>query len=267
MDHAAPPDRLHAPGPLARTEISVRLIIALEVFLQKTASGTVCRPPASSAEGHHHAQDLIAASALLAAPAPCPNAPLPAPSAPRTHRGKTGRTDLPQLLPRRQPEVLDDPPRADDAMRLCSQYRDIRRAKCARRSNLAQKATIRYPVDGKLIGDWKEGEKLASSGRGGHIGFIQPDPPGRLRGGNCYACHQLARRKSPTAPSAPACSISASCAAIRRRHHQVRLRQDLQLQRLHACSNMPRFGLQQLTARADHPPRRLPVDPGIAENN
>ena len=65
-------------------------------------------------------------------------------------------------------------------------------AQAARADRKAQAATIRYPVEGKLIGDWKKA-KLAAVGTGGHIGFIQPDPPGRLRGGNCYACHQLAK--------------------------------------------------------------------------
>ena len=79
----------------------------------------------------------------------------------------------------------------DEAMRLCSQYRDNPPPKLRAQIEKAQAATIRYPVEGKLIGDWKEGEKLAAVGTGGHIGFIQPDPAGRLRGGNCYACHQM----------------------------------------------------------------------------
>ena len=42
----------------------------------------------------------------------------------------------------------------DEAMRVCSQYRDNPPAKLRQKIELAQKATIRYPVDGKLIGDW-----------------------------------------------------------------------------------------------------------------
>lgn len=36
-----------------------------------------------------------------------------------------------------------------------------------------QRALIKYPADGKLMGDWKKGEEL----------FTNP------RKGNCYACH------------------------------------------------------------------------------
>jgi sulfur-oxidizing protein SoxX len=51
-------------------------------------------------------------------------------------------------------------------------------------------ASIPYPVDGKYIGDWKEGEKIAQNGRG--LQFS--DAVGAANGANCYACHQV----SPT---------------------------------------------------------------------
>lgn len=47
---------------------------------------------------------------------------------------------------------------------------------------------VKYPADGKFLGDWKKGEKIAQSGRG----FQYNDKPGSPAGGNCYACHQLA---------------------------------------------------------------------------
>jgi L-cysteine S-thiosulfotransferase len=48
-------------------------------------------------------------------------------------------------------------------------------------------ASIPYPADGKYIGDWKEGEKIAQNGRG--LQFS--DAVGAANGANCYACHQL----------------------------------------------------------------------------
>ena len=50
-------------------------------------------------------------------------------------------------------------------------------------------AALRYPADGKLMGDWREGEKIAQSG----IGKQFSDDPKRPSGGNCYACHQLSK--------------------------------------------------------------------------
>ena len=54
------------------------------------------------------------------------------------------------------------------------------------RANLA---AIRYPADGKLLGDWKNGEKIAQEGRGKQF---SDDPKGPV-GANCYACHQLSK--------------------------------------------------------------------------
>ncbi|MFM2423265.1 MAG: hypothetical protein RL291_1795 [Pseudomonadota bacterium] len=55
-----------------------------------------------------------------------------------------------------------------------------------------EKATIKYPEDGKLLGDWKRGERLAQSGYG--MRFTDY-PPANPNGGNCYACHQLTKQE------------------------------------------------------------------------
>jgi sulfur-oxidizing protein SoxX len=47
--------------------------------------------------------------------------------------------------------------------------------------------TIQWPSDGKFLGDWREGEKIAQSGRG----MTWTDAPGSENGGNCYNCHQI----------------------------------------------------------------------------
>jgi sulfur-oxidizing protein SoxX len=51
----------------------------------------------------------------------------------------------------------------------------------------AQLKTIKWPADGKFMGDWKAGEKLAQSGRG----LTWSDAADTANGGNCYNCHQL----------------------------------------------------------------------------
>lgn len=48
-------------------------------------------------------------------------------------------------------------------------------------------AEVKYPDDGKYLGDWKNGQKLASRGKG----MTWRDKPGSQNYGNCYACHQL----------------------------------------------------------------------------
>ena len=51
--------------------------------------------------------------------------------------------------------------------------------------------TIQWPSDGKFLGDWKEGEKIAQNGRG----MTWTDAAGSENGGNCYNCHQIDRRE------------------------------------------------------------------------
>ena len=51
--------------------------------------------------------------------------------------------------------------------------------------------TVRWPADGKYLGDWKEGEKIAQSGRG----RTWTDKAGAANGGNCYNCHQITKEE------------------------------------------------------------------------
>lgn len=49
--------------------------------------------------------------------------------------------------------------------------------------------TIKWPSDGKFLGDWKAGEALAQSGRG----MTWTDSAKTPNGGNCYNCHQITK--------------------------------------------------------------------------
>ena len=51
--------------------------------------------------------------------------------------------------------------------------------------------TIQMPPDGKYMGDWKEGEKVAQSGRG----LTFTDDAKTVNGGNCYNCHQIDKKE------------------------------------------------------------------------
>ena len=78
----------------------------------------------------------------------------------------------------------------DEANKLCSAAEvagkelDVNVAKSIEAANLK---LVKWPTDGKFVGDWKEGEKLAQSGRG----MTWTDLPTTLNGGNCYNCHQI----------------------------------------------------------------------------
>jgi sulfur-oxidizing protein SoxX len=51
--------------------------------------------------------------------------------------------------------------------------------------------SIQWPANGQFLGDWKEGEKIAQSGRG----LTWTDTAGSPNGGNCYNCHQIDKKE------------------------------------------------------------------------
>jgi L-cysteine S-thiosulfotransferase len=75
----------------------------------------------------------------------------------------------------------------DDVQRLCAATRDRPEPSERQRGLREQSALIRWPADGRLLGDWRAGEKLAQDGRG----MTWTDRAGGPVGGSCYACHQL----------------------------------------------------------------------------
>ena len=77
--------------------------------------------------------------------------------------------------------------------RLCTQYAGKALPKdVAEKIEKLNMASIKWPSDGKWLGDWKNGEKVAQEGRGMQF---SDDPKGPV-GGNCYACHQLSPQEA-----------------------------------------------------------------------
>ncbi len=76
----------------------------------------------------------------------------------------------------------------DETLKVCSATRNAPSTAEADKIMAAAKATIKYPEDGKLLGDWKKGESIAQSGYGQRFTDY---PATRPNGGNCYACHQM----------------------------------------------------------------------------
>jgi sulfur-oxidizing protein SoxX len=76
----------------------------------------------------------------------------------------------------------------DETLKVCSATRNAPSTAEADKIMAAAKAAIKYPEDGKLMGDWKKGEEWAQSGYGQRFTDY---PATRPNGGNCYACHQM----------------------------------------------------------------------------
>ena len=64
-------------------------------------------------------------------------------------------------------------------------------AKVAEAIEARNMKTIKAPADGKYLGDYKEGEKIAQSG----AGKTWTDAEGSANGGNCYNCHQISKEE------------------------------------------------------------------------
>jgi len=63
----------------------------------------------------------------------------------------------------------------------------------AKRIEAEALATIRLPAAGQYLGDWREGEKLAQSGRG--MTWTDASAAPKDNGGNCYNCHQISKEE------------------------------------------------------------------------
>ena len=82
----------------------------------------------------------------------------------------------------------------DEANRLCSEADVAGKPldeKMAKVVEDASMKTVKWPADGKYLGDWKVGEKVAQSGRG----LSWSDKADAENGGNCYNCHQISKEE------------------------------------------------------------------------
>ena len=75
----------------------------------------------------------------------------------------------------------------DGVQAICNRTDDKPPKEIAARLEQDQLAAIKWPADGKLVGDWKAGERIAQDGRG----MTWSDRPGAAGGGSCYNCHQI----------------------------------------------------------------------------
>jgi sulfur-oxidizing protein SoxX len=127
----------------------------------------------------------------------------------------------------------------DDTQRLCSQAAGKTPPKdVTERIEKQNLATIRYPADGKLIGDWKNGEKIAQDGRGKQY---SDDPKGPV-GGNCYACHQLAPQELAYGTIGPSLYRFGKLRGYGVETQRYAYGKIFNSEAFAACSTMPRFG-------------------------
>lgn len=108
-----------------------------------------------------------------------------------------------------------------------------------------EQASIAYPADGRLMGDWKKGKDWAEQTHGGRIGvpgFADADDPRHLNGANCYACHAI----DPAFPQAgnmgPPLSGYGSVRGISPEIVKYTYDKVFNAKATNPCSLMPRYG-------------------------
>jgi len=115
--------------------------------------------------------------------------------------------------------------------------------------------TVKLPSDGKFIGDWKLGQKLAQDGGG--MTWTDKSTDYSQNGGNCYNCHQLSKaelsfgtigpslyrygaNRGVTDPQSPTAKPIVEYAWNKLNNSKA----------TNACSDMPRFGQAGLLSEA-----------------
>lgn len=128
----------------------------------------------------------------------------------------------------------------DDVQALCSRRPSDPPLTKAQEEKIyaAQKTTIRYPADGKLLGDWRAGEKIAQTG----VGKQYSDDPKRPAGGNCYACHQLTKAEISYGTIGPSLYNFGKIRGYSLDMQKYAYGKIYNPQAYTACSSMPRFG-------------------------
>ena len=126
----------------------------------------------------------------------------------------------------------------DDMQKACSEHGKALAKEVVARIEKDNLATIKWPADGKLLGDWKNGEKIAQEGRG----MQYSDDPKAAAGANCYACHQLAPQELSFGTIGPSLYQFGKNRGYTDEMRKYAYGKIYNADAYNACTNMPRFG-------------------------
>ena len=132
----------------------------------------------------------------------------------------------------------------DAAQAACSSDKPPSKVQ-ARQIEAAALASVKWPADGRYLGDWRAGEALAQNGRG----MTWTDAAGAPSGGNCYNCHQISPAEISYGTIGPSLanygklrgvkSVTATESAAIVQYTWAKIYNS---KATNACSGMPRFG-------------------------
>lgn len=134
----------------------------------------------------------------------------------------------------------------DDVQASCTKYLDNPPEQDKVRLQAEQEKTIKWPADGKYLGDWKAGEKLAQSG----AGMTWSDKPDAPAGGNCYNCHQLSAKEIAYGTIGPSLLHFGKTRGNTEAMQRYAYGRIYNAKAYNLCANMPRFGHMGILSEA-----------------
>jgi sulfur-oxidizing protein SoxX len=125
----------------------------------------------------------------------------------------------------------------DELQNVCTLYGNRPPADLEKRLEAAEMARIKAPSDGRYMGDWKRGQRIAASGRG----MTWSDKPGNA-GGSCYNCHQLSPRETSFGTIGPSLRAFGKTRGFTAENQKYVYERIYNSKAFTLCSTMPRFG-------------------------
>jgi sulfur-oxidizing protein SoxX len=125
-----------------------------------------------------------------------------------------------------------------ELQKVCTETKNNPPKDVRERLEKAALATVRYPADGRFLGDWKQGERIAQSG----VGMQWTDRPDTVNGGNCYACHQVSKEEISYGNIGPTLYNYGKLRGNSEAVVKYTWAKIWNTHAFNACSSMPRFG-------------------------
>ena len=117
----------------------------------------------------------------------------------------------------------------------------------AERISAEARASVKWPTGGQYFGDFREGERIAQSGRG--MTWTDTSTATSANGGNCYDCHQISRAEISYGTIGPSLlnygknrGVTDLMAPTAQPIVEYTWMKMFNGKTHNACSNMPRFG-------------------------
>jgi L-cysteine S-thiosulfotransferase len=130
----------------------------------------------------------------------------------------------------------------DETVKACSEYRNELPQAEFDKVRARELATITFPTDGNVLGDWKAGQRIANDGRGGTFTDKPVTDKPTHNGANCYACHQMALAEVSYGTLGPSLHHYGKTRKFAPDEAKLAYAKIYNAMSVLPCSNMPRFG-------------------------